>query len=178
VENMIPLSARRQFAAVLKAGRLDGIPSSFRDPAYFDEVPLYSRYAQVDFLKQYGDVDRLLLELSLEYMNRVISERTATQQKRFVAVAIIRDSDEFIVPHIFICNGNARARLKDLHLSLPSAGLGKNIESLLRQIDKSRQYGTLEDRTTREDDVRVFVSYKSPPQGMISLEEFRNSAGL
>src|SRR5437870_10202730 len=99
VEGMIPPSARHQFASVLKAEQLADIPSRFCDPAFFDEVPLYSRYAQIDFLKQYGEVDRLLLELSLEYLHKVKSEWSTDKPKRFIAVTIIRDdADAHIVP--------------------------------------------------------------------------------
>jgi hypothetical protein len=176
---MIPPLARQQFGSVLKAERLADIPSSFRDPAFCDEVPLYSRYTQVDFLKQYGEVDRLLLELSLEYLQRVKSAGSTNKPERFIAVTIIRDDvKECIVPHIFICNSNARTRLKDLHLSPPSKGLGKYIEGLVETAGHPQDYSVLEDRATVPDHVRVFVSYRSPPQGVVSLEAFTNGASL
>jgi len=170
---MIPPSARHQFNSVLKAEHLLDIPLSFREDAFFDELPLYSRYEQVDFLKQYGDVDRLLLELSLEYLEKVKSERPAGAKKRLIAVTIIRDGpDEYIVPYIFICNGDARRRLKDnLHLSTPSEGLGIHVQNLLQKTDHPQDYRVLEDRSTVSGDVRVFVSYNSPPQGLLTLDE-------
>jgi len=170
---MISPSAKYSFDSVLRAEGLADIPSSFRDPSFFDEVPLYSRYEQVEFLKQYGEADRLLLELSLEYLQRVKSERTANKAMRFISVTIVRDDvNEYIVPYIFICNSNARMRLKDLHLSLPSKGLGKHIQSLMQKTDHPQDYRVLEDRSTVSDDVKVFISYKSPPQGLISLDAF------
>ncbi len=174
VEGMIPSSARHQFTSVLKAEQLADIPSSFRDPAFFDEVPLYSRYEQVDFLRQYGEADRLLLELSLEYLQRVKSEWAANNLERFIAVTIVRDeANEYIVPYIFICNSDARRRLKNLHLTPPSKGLGKHIQSLMQKTDYPQDYLVLEDRSAVSDDVKVFISYKSPPQGLISLDAFR-----
>ena len=172
---MIPPSARQQFTTVLKAEQLADIPPSFRAPAFFDEVPLYSRYEQIDFLKQYGEMDRLLLELSLEYLHRVKSEWGANKPKRFIAVTIVRDDvGECIVPYIFICNSDARRRLKDLRLSPPSTVLGKYITSLIQRSDYAQDYCVLEDRSTVSDDVKVFVSYKSPPQGVISLDVFKH----
>jgi hypothetical protein len=177
VEGMIPASARHQFNSVLKAEQLADFPSSFRDPVFFDEVPLYSRYEQVDFLKQYGEVDRLLLELSLEYLQRVRSEWATNKPKRFIAVTIVRDDvNEYIVPSIFICNSNARKRLKDLHLSPPSKGLGKHVQILMQNTEHPQDYRVLEDRSTVSDDVRVFISYKAPPQGLINLDAFTNGA--
>jgi hypothetical protein len=179
VEGMISPPARLQFNSVLKVEHLADIPSRFSDPAFFDEVPLYSRYEQVDFLKQYGEVDQLLLALSLEYLQRAKSDWAPNKARRFIAVTIIRDDvNEPIVPYIFICNSNARRRLKDLHLSPPSKGLGQHIQSLMRKIDRSQDYRVLEDRSTVPDDVRVFISYKSLPQGWISLGAFTNGASL
>jgi hypothetical protein len=179
VEGMIPATAKQRFAAVLKAELLADIPSSFRDPTFFDEVPLYSRYAQIDFLKEYGEVDRLLLELSLEYLQRAESELATTKSNRFIAVTIFRsDADEYIVPSIFVCNSKAGTRLKSLHLLPPSKGLGEYIKSLMQKIGRPQDYYVLEDRTTVPDDVRVFISYKSPPLGMVSLEAFTNGATL
>jgi hypothetical protein len=179
VDGMIPATAKQRFAAVLKAELLADIPSSFRDPTFFDEIPLYSRYAQIDFLKEYGEVDQLLLELSLEYLQRVESELAISKSKRFIAVTVFRDdANEYIVPSIFVCNGKARARLKDLHLLPPSKGLGETIKILMQKIGHPQDYYVLEDRTTVPDDVRVFISYKSPPPGMVSLEAFTNGATL
>jgi len=179
VERLIPPTARDQFASVLKAEQLEDIPPGFRDPTFFDEVPLYSRYEQVDFLKHHGEVDRLLLELSLDYLKRVRSELPATTSKRFLALTIVRDDDnECIVPCIFVCNSNAKRRMKDLRLSVPSKGLGKHVQSLMRKTEHSQDYSVLEDRSTFPDEVRVFVSYKTPPQGLIGLEAFTNGASV
>src|SRR5207244_1894463 len=102
----------------------------------FDEVPLYSRYEQVDFLKQYGEVDQLLLQLSLEYLHRVKSKRVVDEPERFIAVTMVRDgANEYVVPYIFICNSNARRRLKDLHLVPPSRGLGQYVQGLVQKTD-------------------------------------------
>ena len=172
---MTPPSARDRFNSVLKEEHLDEIPSSFREPGFCDEVPLYSRYAQVDFLKQYGEVDRLLLELSLDFLERVKSEWTPGKPKRLIAVTIVRDDvDEHIVPYIFVCNSAPKTRLKELHLSPPSKGLGQHIQNLLRKTAHPQDYSVLEDRHTVPGEVRVFVSYKSPPQGVMSIEAFSN----
>jgi hypothetical protein len=174
---MIPPSARQQFASVLKAERLADIPSLFRDPAFFDEVPLYSRYEQVDFLKEYGDVDCLLVALSLEYLQWVKSQGEPSKAKRFIAVTVVRDDvKEYIVPYIFICHSNTKTLLKDLHLSPISKGLGQYIQSLVQKTEHPQDYCVLEDRSTVPDAVRVFISYESPPPGWIALEAFASGA--
>jgi hypothetical protein len=177
VERMITPSIQRHFDLVLKAERLAEIPPRFHDPSFFDEVPLYSRYSQVDFLKQHGNVDLLLLELSLHYLQRVASESPRTRSKRLLAVTIIRDDvNESIVPYIFICNNNVKSQLRSLQLSSPSDGLGKHIQGLMDRLATSADYRVLEDRSTVPGDVRVFISYNSPQNSLMGLEAFMNSA--
>src|SRR5208283_5100482 len=159
--------------------RLVDIPASFRDPAFFDEVPLYSRYEQVEFLKQYGEVDRLLLELSLEYLQSVKLETDASLPERFIALAIIRDDPQgFIVPYIFICNSNAAVRLKGLRLSPPSKGLGKYIQSLVQKTASPQNYRVLEDRAIVPNAVRVFVLCESSPAESIPVKTFADHANM
>jgi hypothetical protein len=177
MEHMMVASAHSQFAKVLNAEQLLPIPSRFREADFCDEVPLYSRYKQVDFLKQCGDVDRLLLELSLEYLEMVKSERPARKSERFIAVTIFRDSvDEYIIPCIFVCNNRPRTLMKELHLSPPSPGFGEYVHGLAKQMDQSRIYSVLEDRCTVPDDVRVFVGYESAGAGLLGIETFMNGA--
>ena len=70
MERIISLPMQEQFDAVLREQHLADAASSFADPDFFEEVPLYSRYRQVEFLRPYGDVDLLLLKLALDYCNK------------------------------------------------------------------------------------------------------------
>jgi hypothetical protein len=173
---MITPSAKDRFEAVLKAEQLVDIPSSFREPSFCDEIPLYSRFKQVDFLRDYGDVDRQLLQLSLDYLNRIAAEQLETKPKRFVAITILRDDDnEPIVPHIFICNNNVRNQLKELHLSPALSTLGRYVQSLLRQNGHLGEYEVYDDGATVPDSVRVFIGYKTPPDRLVSLDDFSSN---
>ncbi len=172
---MIPSQVKMRFDNVLRKQQLADVVSTFGNPDFFDEVPLFSRYDQVDFLKQYGDVNLLLLELALDYLDRVASEIHIGNANRFVATTVISDDvAECIVPSVFVCNGKIKARLKDLHLSPPSEGLGKRIEALVRKANLHGVFAVLEDRVTVPDDVRVFIGYNSPPHGLVSLMTFAN----
>jgi len=68
--------------------------------------------------------------------------------------------------------------LKDLHLSSPSQGLGDYVQTLMQKADHPQRYVVLEDRSTVSGDVRVFVGYKSPQPGLISLERITDGASL
>ncbi len=58
MESMTSPAVKTRFDSVLRGRHLADPASSFADPDFFDEVPLYARYEEVDFLKQYGDVNR------------------------------------------------------------------------------------------------------------------------
>ena len=51
---MISSQAKTEFDTVLGKQHLADVESGFGDPDFFDEVPLYSRYSEVEFLKQPG----------------------------------------------------------------------------------------------------------------------------
>lgn len=160
-----------KFDEVLKEELLSDVSIySVRD--FFDEIPLYSRYKQIEFLKQRGDVDLLLIELALQYLDRVMSEVHMPVQ-RFAAITVTgAEADEFIVPRIFVCNGAVRSKLKKLHLTRPTASFGKRIASLVRKAAPDRSYSVMQDESTIPGDVRVFVGSKLPPEGILSLDSF------
>jgi hypothetical protein len=146
---MISSPMRTQFEAVLREQRLiDDLPS-FAAPAYFDEVPLYSRYQQVDFLKHYGQINPPVVELALEYLERVVAAMQPNRLRRFVAVTIITyDNGVHLIPQIFVCNGDVERQLTELRLSEPSEGLGRQVEELVRDVASGGEFSVLEDRTT------------------------------
>lgn len=170
---MISSTIKTEFETVLRRRHMADPASTFADPGFFDEIPLYSRYREVDFLERYGDVNLLLVELSLDYLQRVASEIPVVKAKRFLAITVISDDeDEYIVPSVFICNRKVKTQLKDLHLSSPSKGLGKRIEALVKAAKLQTTFSVLEDRCTVPGDVRVFIGYKSPPHGIVSPKVF------
>lgn len=170
---MISSPMRTQFESVLREERLVDDLSTFADPNFFDEAPLYSRYRQVDFLQQYGEPNFLLVELALDYLDRVTSAMPRDRSKRFVAITVISDDGgEHIMPQIFVCNGDVQRRLADLKLSMPSSTLGKEVSDLVRRA-RPDDFSVLEDRITVPGDIRVFVGYQSPPDGFVPLEDLR-----
>lgn len=161
--------AKTKFESVLRDRLLADPASSFSDPDFFDEIPLYARYKEVEFLKKYGDVNLLLVQLSLDYLERVVTQMKENKARRFAAITVISDDeDEYIVPSIFVCNRNVSTRLRDLRLSVPTKGLGQRIAALVKQARLQTAYSVLEDRTTVPDDVRVFIGPKAPSHGFVS----------
>lgn len=165
---------KTQFDVVLRRRHLDDVASRFSDPNYFDEVPLYSRYRQVEFLKQFGDVNLLLMDLALDYLDRVTAESHICRGERLIAITLIHDDEhDYIVPSIFVCNSSVKTRLKNLRLLFPSGRFGLRIKSLVKSV-RGDAFSVYEDRDSVAGDVRVFVSYKEPSYGFIGLETFAN----
>jgi hypothetical protein len=168
---MISSPLRARFESVLRDQHLADDLSAFADPAYFDEAPLYSQYRQVDFLEQDGEFNLMVIELSLDYLDRVVSAMRGDQFTRFAAITVISDDEgKHLVPQIFVCNGDVKRRLAALRLSLPASNLGREVGQLVRQA-RPDGFTVLEDRITVPGDVRVFVGHESPPQGFFALEE-------
>lgn len=167
---------KTEFESVLREQQLADIAEIVSDRDFCDEVPLYSRYQQVDFLKQHGDVDLLLMELALNYLERVVSEAHVASADRFAAITIIHDeADGYIVPAIFVCNRDARQQLKELSLTLPSTALGQRIEELVKRIKPDASFIVLEDRLTVPGTPREFVSFRSSPAGFVRISDFCES---
>lgn len=138
----------------------------------FDETPLYSRYAQIDFLDQFGDKNLLLIELALDFLDRVTMAMVGDRIGRFAAITVISDDDGVhFVPQIFVCNGDVMQRLAALKLSEASSELGKLVSQL---VEEARPAGfvVLEDGNTVPGEVRVFIGQQSPPHGFIHIAQF------
>ena len=100
-------SFRRQ---VLKQEHLAD-PSIFFRTGFFDEIPLYSRYEQVEpFVGKTSTPDVLLLGLALDYLEEVASYAKA--RSTFLAAITILDDRDFdqIVPNVFVCHGRVKQR--------------------------------------------------------------------
>lgn len=161
--------ARQRFESVLASELLDDL-AIFAKPDFFDEVPLYSRFSQVEFLESYGDVDSILIELALAYLQRV-ADAVRLRSRRFVAMTVTDcPDDEFLTPSIFVCNTSAREKLSTLQLQEPSAPFTRRIEQLVKQTKSGAGFQVMEDRSLNSEEVRVFVGFESPPRGILRLD--------
>jgi hypothetical protein len=167
---------RTQFESVLRQQQLADDLSAFSDPSYFEETPLYSRYRQIDFLGHYGgDANALLIELALDFLDRVTAAMPADQATRFAAITVISDDDgRHLVPQLFVCNGDVQQRLADVRLRVPSTKFGKKVAELVQQV-RPAAFSVFEDCITVPGDSRVFVGHKSPPAGFVALEDLVSS---
>jgi hypothetical protein len=110
-------------------------PSKFLAGDFFDEIPLYSRYEQIEpFLRNGGSADAVLMDMALEYLADIRGE--AKTIRGFVAAITIPDDKDcrYIVPNVFVCKGRIRQRLHGLRLRKPLTAFGKRVARILKQI--------------------------------------------
>ncbi|HQU47414.1 MAG TPA: hypothetical protein PK867_31715, partial [Pirellulales bacterium] len=105
----------------------------------------------------------LRLELSLGYLQSIV-ERRRSNAACFAAITVLDHHDaEFLVPHIFLCNGWLNRRLKRLRLRPPTSSFAKSVGQFLRRTHFSSEFAAAQDRITPPGDVRVFLAHRHAP---------------
>ncbi len=135
-------------------------PSIFLEGDFFDEIPLYSRYEQIEpFVCREDSPETILLDMALEYLAEICGEAKAT--RGFVAAITVPDDKDcrHFVPNVFVCKGRIRRRLHALRLRKPLTDFSKRIAGFLKQLDPKHTLRILEDTLTVPGEVRAFISY-------------------
>lgn len=171
---MISSPVKLQFELVLREQHIADNLAALTKATYFDETPLYSRYTQVDFLGQFGDKNLLLIDLALDFLDRVCAGAAAESIDRFAAITVISDDDgKHLVPQLFLCNGETERRLGELELCEPTSNLGRQVADLVTKAKPNGEFDVSEDLVTAPGQTRVFISRRSPPLGFIAASRFR-----
>jgi hypothetical protein len=161
---------------VLEEERLADLPQ-YRRSGFFDEVPLYSRLAQVSFLADLGPrrANSTLLRFALKFLDALVAYE-APRVPFFAALTLWENSDDpLLVPNVFVCCGEVRKRLGGgLILHEGRSTFAAKATALLAEIDTAHKYQLLEDSSTLPGTPRVLIGYKDVPfPEMIRLESFR-----
>lgn len=167
-----------EFDKILQAEKLADM-AQFYAPDFCDEVPLYSRYKQLSFLKKMGleEENKVLLAWALSFLDRLLAESDPTRSF-FAALTIWEDDgddNEPIVPNVFVCN-EPKDLLKGLKLHEAKGPFSKSIDQLLARISATAhsKYQLLEDRETLPDKARVFIGPRRPPYpAFVTLDSLR-----
>lgn len=150
--------------------------SQFHRNGFFDEVPLYSRSADVSFLREFGrdKADSALLRFGLKFL-KALTWYEVPERPFFAALTVWHNpDDELIVPNLFVCSGHVQEKVGDnLILHPVKAAASKRLEKLLSKLQLIESHQVLEDTATAPGTTRVFIGYPiSPYPNVIPLHAF------
>lgn len=166
-----------RFWEIIKRERLVDF-SQFHKSGFFDEVPLFSRQTDLEFLAALGRdrANAVLLTFALKYFTSVVSyevHRTAF----FAAITVWSSSEsDPLIPNLFVWSGQIRRLEKALVLHKAATPFGKRIRGLVSKLGLRRRFSTLEDTSTMPDMQRVFISQSIRPYpSFVPLSRFRKA---
>ena len=167
-----------QLWRVLESDRLSDL-SQFHKSNFHDEVPLYSRFDQIDFLADFPrqQLDEILVAFSIRFLRAVVSYQE--HKTPYFAAITIWDflDDQSVVPNIFFWSDHMKALQNSLSLNPVGTSWGKRIQSAVAGEDFSQKLIVLEDDRTMPSSSRLFISYRKPPyKTFVPLSRFRNKA--
>ena len=159
----------------LKRQKLSAV-SQFSKHGFFDEIPLYSRVREVEFLEPLGqeNADLVLIGFGLQYLESIVKKIKA--QPFFFAALTFWDfsEEEYLVPNIFVCNGEVEnTLLGKLILRQPQSWLSVRVKKAINKINLKSKYQVMEDADTLRECVRVLVGHRVPAsQSMLTVSNF------
>jgi len=161
------------FWQMLEKNRLVDL-SQFHKPGFFEEVPLYSRFADVAFLEDYrpDEANAMLLRFSLKYLRSLISyEEHVTPFLAAITVSNFSPGDP-IVPNLFVWSRPVPELYDKLRLSEPSTPFSKRIKRFVSRSDAHDRHAVLQDTEM----ARVFVAPSVPPYpGFVPIYVFAHT---
>ena len=150
--------------------------SQFHQQGFFDEVPIYSRETDVDFLPDDKTANEVLLGFALKYLKSVIAYEQHPGGYS-AAITVWDFTEDRLVPNMFVWCGAVRELAEKLVLRTVETSFGKRIEKLVSKLRLGNQFSVLEDALTVSDTPRVFIApVEQPYQGFGTLEHFRSPA--
>jgi len=154
--------------------------AQYHRPGFFDEVPLYSRFADVSFLSRLkrDQADVFLLSFGIKFLKALIWYEIPRQP--FLASLTIwhNPEDSLIVPHILVCSGKVQQRLGErLALQKVQGESAKRVLRLFSRLQLPDPLQVLEDRGTTTEMSRVFIGYKKAPYPkVIPIQRFERKS--
>ena len=153
--------------------------SQFHRSGFFDEVPLYSRDTDIDFLAQYPTdrANSILIGFALKFLKSVVSYEQHRGQY-FAAITIWEPAEgDRVVPNLFVWSGPTRSLQKKLHLERARTSFARKIKQMVVAGQVPRNgFEVFEDATTDPGEVRVFISFSQPPyKSFVPLVKFVNT---
>ncbi len=146
--------------------------SQFHQPESFDEVPLFSRESDIEFLLKDNAAREILLRFALKFLRSVIAYEE--HRRGYFAAITIWGSADPLVPNLFVWCGDVRKLKEKLALEAATTSFGKQIKKLVSKLHLGKTFGVREDTLTLPRETRVFIAPEQPPyKGFVPLTAFR-----
>jgi hypothetical protein len=148
--------------------------SQFHREGFFDEVPLYSREADLGFLSESKEgTKEILLRFALKFLKAVI----AYEEHRagyFAAITVWESETALPVPNLFVWCGPVRELQKQLTLNEVKTPFGRQIQKVVKAQHLGEPFEILEDTSTLPETARAFIAPAHIPyRGFAPLDRFR-----
>jgi hypothetical protein len=152
--------------------------SQFHRSGFFDEVPLFSRDSDVDFLKE-DSAERAngtLVGFALKFLKSVVSYEQH-RSPYFAAITVWSPTQaDRVVPNLFVWSGSVQQLRKKLILDVVKTSFAKKIKRIVSARTLHTEFELLEDTSTDPGDTRVFISFSQPPyKSFVPLGKFRRT---
>jgi hypothetical protein len=163
-----------RFWQILEKNRLVDL-SQFHKPHFFEEVPLYSRLADVSFLSEHSadEASAIVLRFALKFLKSVISyEQHDTPFFAAITVSNFSEGDP-IVPNLFVWSNPLRELYDKLTLNAATTPFGEKIKRLVSQLHLPDRLFVFDDTSTTADISRAFIAPALPPyDGFVPIYMF------
>ena len=165
---MIAHTHQKWFQELVEAEGLADYRRFLRDD-FFDEIPFYSRYQQLDAIdsNDVAEINRQLIELCLVYLNELLSAHAASGSL-FAAITLIHQGrNRPILPSLFACHGASVPHvLENLSLSPPTSRFAGQLRQILRNSNLDSRFSVLQDEATTPGQPRYFLVPKFDPDSL------------
>jgi len=153
--------------------------SQFHKADFYDEVPLFSRGSEIDFLSGYASdrANTMILGFALKYLKSVVCYEEHSKPYFAAITAWSSSEDGRIVPNLFVWSGPVRPLQKKLVLEEVTTSFGKRIQRYVSKKNLANRFEILEDTSSDPDESRIFISFSDPHKNFVPLGKFRKSAG-
>jgi hypothetical protein len=149
--------------------------SQFHRANFIDEVPLFSREADIAFLKRNeGDgTAAVLIHFAIKFLKAVI----AYEEHRtgyFAAITVGSNRPNPPVPHLFVSCQNVRTLKSSLALDTPSDPFSKRIRKIVSGIRVGDRFEVCQDVSGVSGISRAFIGpTEAPYRGFLTLSGLR-----
>jgi hypothetical protein len=135
--------------------------ASFSEPGFVGELPLYSRYQEIEFLEEFGRdfADTIMVTYGLETIDLLVNQIAFTKPFLLALTLERTEPTSPIIPKLFVCHRTDCDKLGEhLLLGPPRGPFANRVLDIIGKREKSLQ--VLQDDVTVPSHPRLFVAHR------------------